>query len=78
MKNMAQVMELSPYTFLDIEEEALRSHFLVQLNGAYDGQATGETFNFQGKTDILDPRRGFIRRCDRGGNAANESAFAPS
>jgi hypothetical protein len=31
----------------------MRSHFLVQLNGAFQGQATGETFNFQGKTDIL-------------------------
>jgi hypothetical protein len=53
MKNMAQVMELSPNAFVDMDEEALRSHFLVQLNGAYEGQATGETFNFQGKTDIL-------------------------
>jgi hypothetical protein len=34
-------------------EEDLRSHFLVQLNGVFQGQATGETFNFQGKTDIL-------------------------
>jgi hypothetical protein len=31
----------------------LRSHFLVQLNGHYEGQATGETFNYEGKTDIL-------------------------
>src|SRR5260370_4966399 len=34
-------------------EEDLRTHFLVQLNGVYEGQATGETFNFEGKTDIL-------------------------
>lgn len=45
--------ELSPHAFLDMGEEDLRSHFLVQLNGAFEGQATGETFNFQGKTDIL-------------------------
>ena len=25
----------------------------MQLNGNYEGQATGETFNYQGKTDIL-------------------------
>ena len=31
----------------------LRQHFLVQLNGQYEGQAVGETFNYEGKTDIL-------------------------
>lgn len=36
-----------------MDEEALRSHFLVQLNGHYEGQATGETFDYEGKTDIL-------------------------
>jgi hypothetical protein len=48
MKNMARVMELSPRAFVKMAEETLRSHFLVQLNGAFEGQATGETFNFQG------------------------------
>jgi len=28
-------------------------HYLVQLNGQYQGKATGETFNNHGKTDIL-------------------------
>ena len=51
--NMALVMERSPSAFTSIDEEALRSHFLVQLNGHYEGQATGETFNYEGKTDIL-------------------------
>ncbi len=36
-----------------MDEESLRTHFLVQLNGHYEGQATGETFNYEGKTDIL-------------------------
>ena len=66
MKNMVQVMELSPHAFLDMGEEDLRYHFLVQLNGAFKGQATGETFNFQGKTDILirvDGRNVFIAEC---------------
>ena len=27
-----------------MKEEDLRQHFLVQLNGQYDGEATGETF----------------------------------
>lgn len=53
MTNMASVMERSPKAFAKIEEEDLRIHFLVQLNGQYEGQATGETFNLGGKTDIL-------------------------
>lgn len=53
MDGMTYVMELSPSAFHTVDEEALRSHFLVQLNGHYQGQASGETFNYQGKTDIL-------------------------
>jgi hypothetical protein len=66
MKNMVHVMELSPHAFSAMGEEDLRSHFLVQLNGAFQGQATGETFNFQGKTDILirvDGKNIFIAEC---------------
>lgn len=66
MQSMTQVMELSPSAFFDVDEEALRSHFLVQLNGHYMGQATGETFNYEGKTDILirsDGRNIFIAEC---------------
>jgi hypothetical protein len=64
--SMAHVMERSPATFAKIKEESLRDHFLVQLNGAYDGDATGETFNSEGKTDILirrDDRNVFIAEC---------------
>lgn len=53
VSNMVLVMERSPHAFIGMNEEDLRQHFLVQLNGQYEGQATGETFNFQGKTDIL-------------------------
>jgi len=66
MSNMALVMERSPSAFATIDEEALRSHFLVQLNGHYEGQATGETFNYEGKTDILIRVKGkniFIAEC---------------
>jgi hypothetical protein len=66
MQNMVHVMELSPHAFHGMGEEDLRSHFLVQLNGAFTGQATGETFNFQGKTDILIRVEGkniFIAEC---------------
>lgn len=66
IQNMAQVMERSPSAFATIDEESLRSHFLVQLNGQYEGQATGETFNYEGKTDILIRVQGkniFIAEC---------------
>lgn len=53
VSNMVAVMERSPHAFRTLGEEDLRWHFLIQLNGHYDGQATGETFNFNGKTDIL-------------------------
>jgi hypothetical protein len=53
MDNMTKVMERSPHAFKDMKEEDIRQHFLVQLNGQYEGQATGETFNYEGKTDIL-------------------------
>ena len=53
ISNMVLVMERSPQAFRGMSEEDLRQHFLVQLNGHYDGQATGETFNYEGKTDIL-------------------------
>ena len=66
VSNMVQVMERSPKAFRDMEEEDLRTHFLVQLNGHYEGKATGETFNFSGKTDILireQDRNIFIAEC---------------
>jgi hypothetical protein len=53
IENMAIVIERSPKAFSKMSEENLRDHFLVQLNGQYEGQAMGEVFNYQGKTDIL-------------------------
>ena len=66
IESMAQVMERSPSAFSAMPEETLRWHFLVQLNGDYEGQATGETFNYEGKTDILIRSEGkniFIAEC---------------
>lgn len=66
LENMVQVMELSPGAFQKIDEESLRTHFLMQLNGHYKGEATSETFNFEGKTDILIKSKGrniFIGEC---------------
>lgn len=53
VQGMTKVMERSPSTFARMDEESLRDHYLVQLNGHYQGSATGETFNAFGKTDIL-------------------------
>lgn len=66
IQNMAHVMERSPTAFKAMGEEDLRQHFLVQLNGQFEGAATGETFNVSGKTDILLRSNGknvFIAEC---------------
>lgn len=66
IQNMAHVMERSPSAFKGMGEEDLRQHFLVQLNGQFEGAATGETFNVNGKTDILlraNGRNVFIAEC---------------
>jgi hypothetical protein len=66
ISSMAAVIERSPVAFEKMEEEHLRFLFLVPLNGHYEGQATGETFNFDGKTDILIRAQGrniFIAEC---------------
>lgn len=66
VENMTTVMERSPSAFKGMGEEDIRSHYLVQLNGQYEGNATGETFNAAGKTDILvrsDNANIFIAEC---------------
>lgn len=66
MQDMTLVMERSPDAFKTMDEEALRQHFLVQLNGQFEGKATGETFNMSGKTDVLlreGERNVFIAEC---------------
>jgi hypothetical protein len=73
VSNMVAVIERSPKAFAHMEEEHLRDHFLVQLNGQYEGQATGETFNGEGKTDILlrvDGKNIFIAECKFWGGPA--------
>lgn len=66
VQDMALVMERSPDAFKSMDEEALRQSFLMQLNGQFEGKATGETFNMSGKTDILlreGDRNVFIAEC---------------
>ena len=66
ISSMGRVLELSPKAFAKMGEEALRFVFLVPLNIHYEGQATGETFNCEGKTDIIikvGGRNVFIAEC---------------
>lgn len=78
MQSMSLVIERSPESFKTLDEEAIRTHFLLQLNGHYEGGASGETFNMNGKTDILirvDNKNIFIAECKfwRGQKAFNEA-----
>jgi hypothetical protein len=64
--SMAVAMERSPSSFAHMHEEQVRDFFLVLLNSQFEGAATGETFNFSGKTDILirvEARNVFIAEC---------------
>lgn len=64
--SMGRGLELSPKAFAEMGEEALRFVLLVPLNFHYEGQASGETFNFEGKSDIVirvGGRNIFIAEC---------------
>lgn len=66
IQDMSVVMERSPRAFASMGEEDIRTQILVQLNGHFQGEATGETFNYEGKTDILIRHEGrniFIAEC---------------
>jgi hypothetical protein len=51
--DVGKVFERYPSTYKDKREEDLRDHFLLYLEPRFEGSATGETFNKEGKTDIL-------------------------
>jgi hypothetical protein len=54
ISNLSIALERSPTTFRHMGEENIRDLILVILNTMFEGhRATGETFNFGGKTDIL-------------------------
>jgi hypothetical protein len=66
VESMGRAMERTPAVYRTHEEEQLRDQLLTMLNTRYQGQATGETFNAAGKTDILvrvDDRNVFIGEC---------------
>lgn len=65
-RNMSIMMERSPNAIAKMGEDDIRTLFLIVLNAWFEGEATGETFNCQGKTDILIRHGGrniFIAEC---------------
>ena len=66
VRAMGHAMERAPQDFATRDEERLRDHFLLILNTNYEGQVGAETFNRNGKTDILikvHDRVAFIGEC---------------
>jgi len=66
LADMSLVMERCPSAFYGQNEESLRMQFLIPLNGTFTGQASGETFNGSGKTDIMIKHEGrilFVAEC---------------
>ena len=66
IQSASLVMERDPKSFATLGEEAIRALMLLLLNGHYEGMATGETFNGEGKTDILirvNNKNVFIAEC---------------
>jgi hypothetical protein len=55
--NMTVVMERSPTAFAEMGEEDIRQHYLVQLNGHFEGAATGRNVQSPGQDRHPDPCR---------------------
>jgi hypothetical protein len=66
IRSTVLAMERTPSVASGKPEEELRDQILVQLNGTFTGEATGETFVQSGKTDILlkdGERHVFVGEC---------------
>jgi len=64
--SFASMVERSPRSVGAMDEEGLRDHLLLVLNGNYEGQVAGEVFSREGKTDVLlrsGDRNVFIAEC---------------
>lgn len=64
--NFSISIERNPSTFIRMEERQIRDLIIANLNGICKGDATGETFNAEGKTDILirtNGRNVFVAEC---------------
>lgn len=66
LRSMGRSMERMPGAFAALGEEDLRAQFLATLNAQFEGGASGEAFNYTGKTDLLvreGDRNVFIGEC---------------
>jgi len=66
IKHNGSTYERTPSSFKSLHEEDLRNMLLAALNGIYQGNATGETFRKNGKTDICiecENRAAFVAEC---------------
>ena len=66
IKHVGRTFEATPKTYAVHDEEELRDIILANLNGHYQGGATGETFRRTGKTDIRiedQDRAAFVGEC---------------
>ncbi len=66
IRHEGATFEATPQTYKEMGEEGLRDVILAHLNGHYEGDATGETFRNQGKTDIrieFNNRAAFVGEC---------------
>ena len=52
IKHTASTYERTPSSYKSMQEEDLRNVLLASLNATYKGNATGEAFRNNGKTDI--------------------------
>ncbi len=66
IRHELRTFETTPNTYKLLCEEHLRNILLAHLNGHYEGDATGETFRKNGKTDIRiedGNRAAFVAEC---------------
>lgn len=66
IRHEGRTFETTPKTYAVHGEEQLRDILLAHLNGHYHGDATGEAFRRNGKTDIRiedDARAAFVAEC---------------
>jgi hypothetical protein len=66
IQDTGRVFERLPSVSSGKDEEALRDYLILQLEPRFEGSTTGETFNKQGKTDILMRHEGkniFVAEC---------------
>lgn len=78
IRHAGHSFETTPATFAKHGEEELRDFILAHLNTHYEGQATGETFRKNGKTDIRieqENRAAFVAECKvwRGQKTASDA-----